>query len=125
MNPIGSDHGNLVVQRAPGLSVSRSPHPDGDEDRRRQARTWCERLWGDRAGWAITARGVAGYLDDAGRYKFGRRTERAYRWPDEHETLLDRLLDAGERDDDYAGVLLRSAGARREDGSEPLSGSVA
>ena len=91
------------------------------ERSRAQAVEWCEALWGDRVGWAITALGREPYLK-AGRLQHARFEQRHYRWPEDRERLLIELLPQAPRWDVYASPLLRSKPNRREADSEPLDG---
>ena len=81
-------------------------------------------LWGDRAGWACTARGIDPFRDAKGGYKHREWKEVAYRWPEARGDLLRDLVSAAS-DDAYVAPLLRDARTRRVAESSPLPGRYA
>jgi len=94
-----------------------APLPD-----RAAAELWCRLLWEGRPGWAVTAVGLDGYFTAVGRYGFRAFRQRSFRWPDEREDLLDRLLFAATEADVYVAPLLRDRPSRQHRRSRPLEG---
>lgn len=98
----------------------------GPSTDRAAAELWCERLWGDRPGWAVACVGTGQYLTPTGMYRFsGGLRQRAFKWPDRRTDLLDELLERAGASDTFVAPLLRDAPSRRYAESRALEGSVA
>lgn len=87
-----------------------------------QAEFWCDSLWADRRGWAITAVGHEPYLTETGKLSHRRFEQRVFRWPTQKAELLESLLKLAATCDIYAAPLLRDKPNRRKADSAPIEG---
>ncbi len=92
---------------------------------RAAAGLWCDRVWQQREGWAITALGLDPYLTTEGTYAFRGFRQASFRWPSQRRDLLDVLLRQAAEADVYMAPLLRDRPSRGHTRSRPKPGRYA